>query len=84
MNEVWPVLAGAAVGAVAARLREGRRTWAAVLVLSLVIGLGAAAVSGELALSWGFVLVDTAQALIAAVLVHGLARVWRRRSARSR
>lgn len=84
MSEVWPVVAGAAVGAASARLPAGRRTWVAVLALSVVIGLGAAAVAGELALSWGFALVDTVQALIAAALVRGLVRVWQRRSARPR
>jgi uncharacterized membrane protein len=80
MKEVLPVVAGAAVGAALAR----RRTWVAVLALSMVIGLGAAAVAGELALSWGFALVDTVQALIAAALVRGLVRALRRRSARPR
>lgn len=82
MNEVLPVVAGAVVGAASVRLPAGRRTWVAVLALSVVIGLGAAAVAGELALSWGFALVDAAQALIAALLVRGLVHAWRRRSAR--
>ncbi len=78
MNEVLPVLAGAVVGAAASRLPAGRLGLVATLVLSLLIGVGAAAVAGELVMSWGFVLVDAAQALIAALLVQGLVRAWRR------
>lgn len=84
MNEVLPVLAGAVVGAAASRLPGGRLALVVTLALSLVIGVGAAALAGELAVSWGFVLVDAAQALVAALLVRGLVHAWRRRSARVR
>lgn len=82
MNEVLPVVAGAVVGAAASRLPSRRLALAVTLALSLVIGVGAAALAGELAVSWGFVLVDAAQALVAALLVRGLVHAWRRRSAR--
>jgi|DewCreStandDraft_1066081.scaffolds.fasta_scaffold00167_104 hypothetical protein len=84
MNEVLPVVAGAVVGAAASRLPSRRLALVATLALSLVIGVGAAALAGELAVSWVFVLVDAAQALIAALLVRALVHAWRQRSARVR
>lgn len=84
MNEMLPVVAGAVAGAAVSRLPSRRLALAVTLVLSLVIGVGAAALAGELAVSWGFVLVDAAQALIATLLVRGLVHTWQRRSARVR
>ena len=83
MNEVFPVVAGALVGVSVARLVAGRLRWLVLVALSLGIGVVASAISGELELSWGFVPVDTAQALVVAVLASAASAAWQRRSLRA-
>jgi len=83
MDEVFPVLAGIALGLGTYPVRP---TWLkAILVGILGVGFGAAAswISGELAVSRLYLLVDMAQVLVAALLSGALARRWMRRRARS-
>jgi hypothetical protein len=56
----------------------------AVLVTVLGVALGALAswVSGELAISWTYILIDSAQVIVAAVMTSILVRVWQRRHAK--
>jgi hypothetical protein len=82
MNEIFPVLAGAAIGAVVPRFLSGRLLAVALVALSVIFGVLAALISGELAESWAFVLFDTAQVLIVAVLVAVLIAAWQRRARR--
>ncbi|HLZ70385.1 MAG TPA: hypothetical protein VKV26_10810 [Dehalococcoidia bacterium] len=84
MNEIFPVLAGAAVGAGVLRLAAGRLRVAALVALCVLVGLAASAISGELELSWGFVPVDVAEALVAGSLTMGLMLAWQRGTARTR
>ncbi|HAX24104.1 MAG TPA: hypothetical protein PLR44_12355 [Thermomicrobiales bacterium] len=58
MNEIFPVLAGVLVGIIAMRIASLRVRTAAIILLSVVFGIAASAISGELALTWEFVLVD--------------------------
>jgi hypothetical protein len=83
MDEVFPVLAGIALGLGTFTLR---RIWLRVAVVGILgVGLGAAAswISGELAVSRLYVLVDAAQVIVAAFLTGVLVRSWLRRRARS-
>lgn len=84
MNEVFPVLAGAAIGAGVLRIAALRVRVAALIALCVLAGLAASLVSGELALSWGFVPVDVVQALVAALLTLGVVLAVQRRSLRAR
>ena len=80
MEEVFPVLCGIAVGLVVNYLPSSLRV-VAVVVLGVVFGWLAAWVSGELAASWVYVLIDTAQVVGAAILTAVLVARWRRRRA---
>jgi len=83
MDEVFPVLAGIALGFTTFTLR---RVWLRVAVVGMLgVALGALAswISGELAVSRLYVLVDAAQVIVAAVLTEILVRRWLRRRARS-
>ncbi len=72
MYEVFPMLAGIAVAILAQRVSGLRMRLAVLVGLSVVVGLVASAISGELALSWGFVLVDTALVLAGAAAMTAL------------
>jgi hypothetical protein len=80
MDEIFPVLAGVVVGLAIHHIAS--KMLSAVLVVMASLGLGALAswISGELAVSWAYLLVDAAQVLIAAVLTAALATAWRRRA----
>jgi hypothetical protein len=82
MHEVFPVTMGALIGVGALRMPAGRWRWLTLAVISLVVGLVAALISGELAESWAFVLVDTAQVLVVALLAGAAVTVWHRRTTR--
>jgi len=83
MDEVGPVLAGIVIGLATHAVRP---IWLkAVLIGALGIALGAAAswVSGELAVSWVYILIDTGQVIAASIMTGILVRVWLRRRPRS-
>ena len=80
MEEVFPVLCGIAIGLVLYYLPSSLRV-ITVVVLGVAFGVLAAWVSGELAISWVYVLIDTAQAVGAAILTAVLVARWRRRRA---
>ena len=84
MDEVFPVLAGVVVGLA---IHHVTPTWLRVLLLALFsLGFGTAAsfLSGELAISWAYILIDTGQVLVAASLTAVLVALWRRRAWRLR
>ena len=81
MDEVFPVLAGIVVGLATHAVRP---IWLkALLIGSLGIAVGGAAswLSGELAVSWVYVLIDAAQVLGTGIMTGILVRVWLRRRA---
>lgn len=79
MDEVFPVLSGIAVGlllgVVPSRLRL-----LALGVFSVAFGILASGISGELAFSWIYALIDVAQVLGAALLASVLVARWRHRA----
>ncbi len=79
MDEVFPVLAGIAIGLVAARASSNGLRALLVGALGIAFGFGASWLAGELAINWVYVLIDTAQVIGASVLTMGLVAMWRRR-----
>ena len=84
MDEVFPVLAGIALGLAASGARAIWLRAVLIVVLGVAIGWVSSWISGELAISWGYVFIDTVQVIGASVLAGVLVTVWlRRRRARS-
>lgn len=79
MHEVFPVTAGAVLGVAALRITSLRLRLLVVALASVVVGVIASAVSGELAESPAFILVDTVQVLVVALLVIAVVTLWQRR-----
>jgi hypothetical protein len=80
MHEVLPVMAGAIIGLLVPYLPTLRwRVWA-LIILSVGCGAAASWISGELAVSVGYVAIDTAQVSVAALLMWTLSARWRRRA----
>jgi hypothetical protein len=79
MEEVFPVLAGVALGLATNGVKLGWLRSILIAFLGLAFGLVASWISGELAISWTYALIDVAQVIgVAVMTVVGLA-VWRRR-----
>jgi hypothetical protein len=76
--EVVALLTGVVLGLAVHQLPR-RVAWLSGAAWTLVVGVGVAALSGELAESWAFVLFDIAQVALAAVCTAYLAIAWRRR-----
>jgi hypothetical protein len=58
MHEVFPVVAGIAVGLVALRVTSLQLRWLLVAVASVIFGVLATIISGEALMGWAFVLID--------------------------
>jgi hypothetical protein len=78
MEEVFPVGCGVVLGLVIAYLVPGRLRGRILAVGSALIGAAASWISGELAVSWLYLLVDIGQVLVAGALTWILAARWRR------
>jgi hypothetical protein len=74
MNEVFPVMAGVLVGLIAMRIASVQLRAVAVVVLGVIFGVAASAISGELAISWEFILVDIPLVIATAVATVFAAR----------
>jgi hypothetical protein len=83
MDEVFPVLGGIALGLATFAVRPVWLRAIAVALLGAGIGALASWISGELAVSRLYLLVDAAQVIVAAVLTGGLIELWLRRRARA-
>ena len=83
MDEIFPVLAGIALGLATLSLRAGWRRVVVIGVLGTALGVVASWISGELVISRLYVLVDAAQVIVAAVLTGLFVQGWRRRRART-
>ncbi len=83
MDEVFPVLAGIVLGLAAFTLRWMWLRAVVVGILGVALGVMASWISGELAVSRLYVLVDAAQVIVAALLTGALVRMWLHRRARS-
>ncbi len=81
MYEFVPLIGGVVLGLVIAQITGRMRKGIVVVVLSLIIGYAACALSGELALSWIYLVFDVGQVLFAALATQLLLSRWQRRSA---
>ncbi len=79
MDEVFPVLSGIVIGLVLGIIPP-RLRMRALGVLSVALGTLASWISGELAISWIYMVIDVAQVLGAALLTSVLAARWQHRA----
>jgi hypothetical protein len=82
MEEVFPVLSGVVIGLATYNLRPTWLKAVAIAVLGVALGAVASWVSGELAVSGIYILIDVAQVIGAAVMTGVLVKAWLRRRAR--
>ncbi len=80
MDELFPIAVGVILGGLVQFIRNTRLRVVALLVVSLLAGILASFVSGELLISWSYVVIDIAEVGVAAVATAGLALLWTRRS----
>ena len=84
MSELFPILAGLAIGLVVQRISGSQRRAVALFLLSVLAGLTASFISGELFVSWDFLLFDIPLVFASAVALTLAIGWWRRRAAASR
>ncbi len=82
MDEVFPVLAGVALGLGLSQLAPRWLRLAVLTGLATLFGVAASWISGELAISWGYAILDVGQVLASGVMTTLLAARWRRRARR--
>ncbi len=83
MGELFPVLAGVCIGFVVQSIATPRLRNMALFVLSALTGFTASLISGELFVSWDFLLFDIPLVFLAAV-VTALVINWQRSRPMSR
>ena len=76
MEEILPVLSGIVIGLLTHRLSPMTVRAALFAILTVAAGIFASWVSGELVVSWLYILVDVAQVLVAGVLTSIAATRW--------
>ena len=79
MYEILAIVAGVVIGLIAARLASTPLKIAAIITGSVAVGVIVSSISGELSISWGFLVFDIGQVLIAAAVAMTLGAVWRSR-----
>lgn len=79
--EFFPVTAGLVIGLVVLRIARPQLRALALIVLSVLAGVLASFISGELFISWNFIFIDIPLVFAAAVAVVLAVGWWRRRSA---
>ena len=82
MDEVFPVLAGVVVGLASALVKSMSSKAILTGLMGLAFGVCASWISGELSISWVYLVVDAAQVIGAAAMTAFLVRIWLRREAR--
>ncbi len=78
MEEVFPVGSGVILGLAVAYLVRRRLGVAVLAACSVLLGMTASWISGELAVSWIYVPIDIAQVSVTGALTWVLAARWRR------
>ena len=77
MGETVPVLAGVVAALAGTWLPAHNIKFELMIVLAALVGLTWSGLSGELAVSWYYGVVDAAQAVAAALIVQWAAARWR-------
>lgn len=83
MDEVLPVLGGIVIGLITHMVHVRWLKVLLITVFSVTVGGIAAWTSGELAVSWAYLVVDIGQVIVAAAMTGVLVSVWLRRRVRS-
>ena len=76
MYEILAIVAGVVIGLIAQRLPSIQLKIAMIVVGSVAVGAIVSSISGELSISWGFLVFDIGQVLIAAVVAMVLSALW--------
>ncbi|HNP72561.1 MAG TPA: hypothetical protein PLO33_18210 [Kouleothrix sp.] len=84
ISEFFPVTAGLVIGLVVLRIASPRIRAIALIALSVLAGVLASFISGELFISWDFIFFDIPLVFAAAAAVVLGVSWWRRRSAATR
>lgn len=84
MSELFPILAGLIIGVLVQRIARPQLRAVALVALSVLAGVLASFISGELFISWDFLFFDIPLVFAAAVVSTLALGWWRRRSAVSR
>ena len=82
MSELVPLYSGAILGLLVGFVRPSQRA-AVVAALSILLGIGASAVTGELSITWEYVLVDIPLVAASATVGMAVARRFARPRGRS-
>jgi ABC-type antimicrobial peptide transport system permease subunit len=82
MEEIFPVSAGVVLGLVTHLVGTVRLKALLIALFGVAIGAFASWVSGELAISWVYVVIDTAQVVGASIMTAFLIGAWSRRQIR--
>jgi hypothetical protein len=77
--EILAIVAGVVIGLIAVRLSSTPLKIATIITGSVAVGVIVSSISGELSISWGFLVFDIGQVLIAAAVAMTLSAVWRSR-----
>lgn len=84
ISEFFPITAGLVIGLVVLRIASPRLRAVALIALSVLAGVLASYISGELFIGWEFIIFDIPLVFIAAVAVVLGVTWWQRRSATMR
>jgi len=80
MDEIFPVLAGVVVGLAVSQTSSPKLRALTVAVSGPILGAAASWVSGELLISWVYMLIDTLQVTVASIMTIALVVAWRSRA----
>ena len=84
VNEVFPIMAGVLSALLVWKYVAVRFRALALGACGLIFGTIAAFISGELFISWAFLVIDTALVLLSATATAALITGWQRMSRRTR
>lgn len=84
MEEVLPIAAGIVAGFIVHTIVPARLKSLALVILTVLLGFLATYVSGELLISWAYVVFDSAQVMVAAAISAWLIGWWQHRSSHAR
>ena len=79
MDEIFPVFSGVVLGFILVGIQSRPLRNVVLIVAGLALGFSASWMSGELAISTWYLLVDVAQVFVAAILVAMVVKRWRSR-----
>ncbi|MDP9316911.1 MAG: hypothetical protein M3R24_39660 [Chloroflexota bacterium] len=82
MHEILPIVAGIAIGFLAQRLPSFNLRIITLSMLSVLYGVCASYISGELLISWSYILIDTALVMLSAVVTVAATKWWTHRTSR--